>query len=146
MLLSLKSNIEVYIQNSDNLCTRYFHHIIKTHICCSNYSPERHSQFAYFSKALSRLSSSGDYKRTRQEALATLLLYLYKYKMVHATIISTGPYVHVSTSCSITKATMPYTCALMSYSLISAVHTCCYSARMWTDFRFRVSGQEQDSS
>jgi len=69
-----------------------------------------------FGKALSRLSSSGNYKRTQQGALAALLLYLYKYNVVHATTISTGPYVHASTSCPITKATIPYTCALTSYS------------------------------
>ena len=83
---------------------------------CSNYLPEWHLQYADSSKALSWLSSSGDYKRTRQEALTALLLYLYKYNMVCATTISTSPYVHASTSCPITKATMPYTCALTSYS------------------------------
>ena len=56
------------------------------------------------------------YKRTQQGTLATLLLYLYKYNVVHATTISTSPYVHASTSCSLTKATMLYTYALMSYS------------------------------
>ena len=50
------------------------------HICCSNYLPEQH-----FSKALSWLSSSGDYKRTRQGALAALLPYLYKLQVVYAT-------------------------------------------------------------
>ena len=46
--------------------------------------------------------------------------------MVCATTISTGPYVHASTSCPIThpscfylKTTMPCPCALTSYSLIS---------------------------
>ena len=46
--------------------------------CCSNHSPEQHSQFAYFSKAHRRLSSSGDYKRTQQEAL-TILSTIYIY-------------------------------------------------------------------
>ena len=92
--------------------------------CCSNYSPERHLWYTDFSKALSRLSSSGDYKRTQQEALTALLLYLYKLHVVYATTISTSPYVHTSTSCPITKATMLYTCALMSYSLISVIHMC----------------------
>ena len=69
-----------------------------------------------FSKALSWLSSSGNYKRTQQGALTALLLYLYKYKVVYATTISTGPYVHASISCPITKATIPYICALTSYS------------------------------
>jgi len=48
---------------------------------------------------------SGDYKnykRTRQGALAVLLLYLYKLHVVRATTISTGPYVHASSSCPIT--------------------------------------------
>ena len=42
----------------------------------------------------------GNYKRTRQGALAALLLYLYKYKVVHATTIC-FPHVHhhASTSC-----------------------------------------------
>jgi len=69
------------------------------------------------------LSSSGDYKRTRQGALAALFLYLYKYIVVRATTIFIGPYVHASTLCPIThllcvflKATMLPTCALMSYS------------------------------
>jgi len=44
----------------------------------------------------------GNYKRTRQGALAILLLYLYKYIVVCATTILTGPYVHVSASCPIT--------------------------------------------
>jgi len=95
-------------------------------LCCSNHLPEWHLWYADFSKALSRVSSSGDYKRTWQGALAALLLYLYKYNVVCATTISTSPYayVHTSTSCPITKATMPYTCALMSYSLISTVYVC----------------------
>jgi len=91
--------------------------------CCSNHLPERHSWYADFSKALSWLSSSRNYKRTRQGALAVLLLYLYKLQVVCATTISTGPYVHASTSCPITyppcfylKATMPCLCALISYS------------------------------
>ena len=44
----------------------------------------------------------GIYKRTRQGALAALLLYLYKYKVVCATTILTCPYVHASSSCPIT--------------------------------------------
>ena len=48
------------------------------------------------------LSSSGDYKRTRQGALAALLLYLYKLHVVHATTILTCPYVHASSSYPIT--------------------------------------------
>jgi len=74
--------------------------------CCSNHSPEQHSLFAYFSKALSRLSSSGDYKRTQQGALTVLLLYLYKLHVVRATTILTYPYVHASSSCPITHPHM----------------------------------------
>jgi len=48
------------------------------------------------------LSRSGDYKRTRQGALATLLLYLYKLHVVYATTIFTYSYVHVPSSCPIT--------------------------------------------
>ena len=70
--------------------------------CCSNHSPEWHLWYAYFSKAHRRLSSSGDYKRTQQGALVTLLLYLYKLCVVCATTISTYPNVHTSSSYSIT--------------------------------------------
>ena len=70
--------------------------------CCSNHSPERHLWYAYFSKALSWLSSSGNYKRTRQGALAVLILYIYYRLLVHATTIIICPYVHVSSLCPIT--------------------------------------------
>ena len=73
------------------------------------------------------------YKRTRQGALTILLLYLYKYSVVCATIIFTSPNVHASSSYPIThppcfylKATIPCLCALTSYSLISiTIHTLC---------------------
>ena len=55
--------------------------------CCSNHSPERHLWYADFSKALSKLSSSEDYKRTRQGTLAALLPYLYKLQVVYTTTI-----------------------------------------------------------
>jgi len=95
-------------------------------LCCSNHSPEWHSWYADFSKALSRLSSSGDYKRTQQGALTALLLYLYKYNVVRATTMCL-PYVlllihHAFTSRPpylYLKATIPCPCALTSYSLIS---------------------------
>ena len=48
----------------------------------------------------------GIYKRTRQEALAALLLYLYKLHVVHATTIITCPYVHALSSCPITHPHM----------------------------------------
>ena len=70
--------------------------------CCSNHLPERHLWYTDFSKALSRLSSSGDYKRTRQEALAVLILYIYYRLLVYATTIIICPYVHASFSYSIT--------------------------------------------
>ena len=74
--------------------------------CCSNYSLERHLWYADFSKALSRLSSSGDYKRTWQGALVILILYIYYRLLVHATTIITCPYVHASSSCLITHLHM----------------------------------------
>ena len=40
-------------------------------------------------KLSNKLSSSRDYKRTQQGALATLLLYLYKFHVVCATTILT---------------------------------------------------------
>ena len=54
------------------------------------------------SKLSNGLSSSGDYKRTQQGALAALLLYLYKLLVVYATTILTCPYVYASSSCPIT--------------------------------------------
>jgi len=99
MLCSLSKSASVIYSftfiYSGNTCTL-------TLFYCSNHSPERHSWFADFSKALSRLSSSGDYKRTRQGALTALLLYLYKLHVVCATTILTCPYVHASSSCPIT--------------------------------------------
>jgi len=59
------------------------------------------SQRAKLSNGLSS-KEWGNYKRTRQEALAALLLYLYKLHVVGATTILTGPYVHASFSCPIT--------------------------------------------
>ena len=128
MLLSLRSSSQTqrYIYKKMMVCAQAvaitWSKLISD--CCSNHSTEQHLWYADFSKALSWLSSGGDYKRTRQGALTALLLYLYKLHVVHATTISTSPYVHASTSYLITKATMPYTCALTSYSLISAVHVC----------------------
>ena len=78
----------------------------KIAMCCSNHSLEWHLQYADFSKALSWLSSSEDYKRTRQGAFAALLLYLYKLHVVHATTILTCPYVYVLSSCPITHLYM----------------------------------------
>ena len=66
------------------------------------------------SKALSRLSSKEwrNYKRTRQGALAALLLYLYKLHVVHATTMCLP---HVYPPCIYLKATMLPTCVLTSY-------------------------------
>ena len=105
------------------MISRYMLIVCLPHSCCSNHSPEQYLQYAYFSKALNKLSSSGNYKRTRQRVLTALLFYLYKYSVVCATTISTCPNVHVLFSCPIThppcfflKATMPCPCALTSYS------------------------------
>jgi len=59
------------------------------------------SQLAKLSSGLSS-NEWGNYKRTRQGALAVLLLYLYKLHMVCATTILTGPYIYALSSCSIT--------------------------------------------
>ena len=69
-------------------------------------------------KLLVGLSSKewGNYKRTRQGALAALLLYIYFYIMIRTTTMCLS---HVHPPCFYLKATMPYSCALMSYSLIS---------------------------
>jgi len=75
-------------------------------LCCSNHLPERYSWYADFSKALSRLSSSGDYKRTWQGALAVLILYIYYRLLVHVTTIITCSYVHALSSCPITHPHM----------------------------------------
>ena len=90
--------------------------------CCSNHSPEWHLWYVDFSKALSRLSSSGDYKRTRQGAFAALLLYLYKYNVVRATTMCL-PHVllliyHASTSRPLCYVHVPWHHTL----LISTVH------------------------
>jgi len=109
-------------------------HIVWHH-CYSNHSPERHLWYADFSKALSRLSSSGDYKRTRQGALAVLLLYLYKLHMVYATTILTSPYVHASSSCPITH---PHVFSLRPpcFLYVSWCHTlnlhCTYTYHVYT--------------
>jgi len=64
----------------------------------------------------------GIYKRTRQEALATFIYYIYTWLLVHATTISIWPLSPCCYLMSIThppcvylKATMLPTCALMSY-------------------------------
>ena len=72
--------------------------------CCSNHSLERHLWYADFSKALSRLSSSRDYKRTQQEALAVLILYIYYRLLVHAITISIRP---LSPCCYLISITHP---------------------------------------
>jgi len=59
------------------------------------------------------------HKRTRQGVSAKLESYIYKVHMVRATNNYTCPYVHATTSCpshSLLKATMLYTCALISSS------------------------------
>ena len=67
---------------------------------------------------LSVKQSSGEkHKRTRQGVSAKLESYIYKVHMVHATNSYACPYVHATTLCpphSLFKATMLYTCALMS--------------------------------
>ena len=80
------------------------------------------SQLAKLSNGLSS-NEWGNYKRTRQGALTTLLLYIYYYIVVHATTICL-PHVHLlyfylmsyySFTCVFLKATILPTCALMSY-------------------------------
>jgi len=91
-------------------------------VCCSNHSPERHLWYANFSKALSRLSSSGDYKRTWQGALAVLILYIYYRLLVCATTIITCPYVHASSSYPITHPYM-FSLRLPCFLHVSWRHT-----------------------
>ena len=85
------------------------------------------------SKALSKLSSKewGNYKRTRQGALAAFVLYLYTWLLVCATIISNRPLspcfiliFYYSSTCVFHKATMLPTCALMSYPLSYSIVLC----------------------
>jgi len=59
------------------------------------------SQWTKLSNGLSS-KEWGNYKRTRQGALAVLLLYLYKLHVGCATIILTSPYVHALSLCPIT--------------------------------------------
>ena len=59
------------------------------------------------------------HKRTQQGVSAKLESYIYKVHMVCATNNYICPYIHATTSCpphSLLKATMLYTCALMSSS------------------------------
>jgi len=67
-----------------------------------------------------------NYKRTRQRALAALLLYLYKLHVVCATTILTCPYVHAATLCPLLIYYAFYMCPDIIL-LISAVyvHTMC---------------------
>ena len=99
--------------------------------CCNNYSPEWHLWYADFSKALSRLSSSGDYKRTWQGVLAVLILYIYYKLLVHATTIITCPYVHTSFSCPITHLHVfflrpPYFLHVPWHHTLNLYCTCAY--------------------
>ena len=68
------------------------------------------------------LSHSGDYKRTRQGALAAFIYYIYTWLLVRATTISIWPlspccYLmsYYSSTCVFHKATMLSTCVLTSY-------------------------------
>jgi len=73
-------------------------------------------------KLANGLSRSGDYKRTRQGALAAFIYYIYTWLLVCATTISIWPLSPCHYLMSIThppyvylKATMLPTCALTSY-------------------------------
>ena len=88
----LLSSVEPLHKNM-RLMTKFASPVMSEYLCCSNHSPEWHLWYADFSKALNRLSSSGDYKRTQQGALAALLSYLYKLQVVHA-ITMYLPYVY----------------------------------------------------
>ena len=112
----------LYEQQVEYCCGSLLSSLVNTQLCCSNHSLEQHLQYAYFSKALSWLSSSRDYKRTQQGTLTALFLYLYKYNVVHAITISTCPKGLMSNYSS----TMLCPCALTSYSLISiTMHAPC---------------------
>ena len=69
------------------------------------------SQRAKLSVGLSS-NEWGNYKRTQQEALIALLLYIYYYIVVHATTMCLP---HVHPLYVYLKATMLSTCALTSY-------------------------------
>ena len=58
--------------------------ILKSIHCCGNHLSQR-QMISQGVKLLVGLSSSGDYKRTQQGALATLLPYIYVYTIVCAT-------------------------------------------------------------
>ena len=128
-LLSYSSSItssELNIKKKLKLDPRY-----KEIYCCSNHSPERHLWYAYFSKAHRRLSSSGDYKRTWQGALAVLILYIYYRLLVYATTIITCPYIYISSSCPIThlhvfSLRLPCFLYMPWYHTLNLCYTCTY--------------------
>ena len=62
-----------------------------------------------------------------------MLFYLYKLHVVRATTISIGPYVHISTLCSITKAIMPYTCILTCQARFTLGWKSAEWTRRWAD-------------
>ena len=115
-------------------------------VCCSNHLLERYLWYADFSKALSWLSSSRDYKRTRKGALAALLLYLYKYNVVHAKTMCL-PHVlllihHASTSRPPCHVHVPWHHTLLISVTMCApyVHHCHIQARLprWPPFSQHV--------
>ena len=92
MITDIKVYISYYMDNCGNsranICNQALtsgRGVFIRDMCCNNHLPERRLWYADFSKAFSRLSSSGDYKRTQQGALTALLPYLYKLQVVHAT-------------------------------------------------------------
>ena len=73
--------------------------------CCGNYWIQGPIA-TQVSKALSRQSSEENHKRTRQGVSTKLESYIYRIHMVHATFLCLPHF--------LLKATMLYTCVLMS--------------------------------
>ena len=94
--------------------------------CCSNHSSLQEQMISQLTKLSVGLSSKewGNYKRTRQGALAAFVHYIYIWLLVHTTTISNRPlcsYLYLMSyypsTCVYHKATMLPTCALISYLL-----------------------------
>ena len=129
---------KLYKQLVEYCCSSLLNSLVNytTHVpyCCSNYLLEQHSQFAYFSKALSRLSSSGDYV-----TMGTSRMWHGQRAKGMMSTIGCAKVVSVSTSCSrcysLTQSSLfslffvmfldsclPYCCLPYSYIQQSQIH------------------------
>ena len=108
--------------------------------CCSNHSPEWHSQYANFSKALQQTISQQGLQENSTRSPHYIIHYIYTWLLVCATTISIWPlspciflmssYLsYYLSTCVFHRATILPTCALtlylhcfISYVFISIIH------------------------